>query len=293
MIAIIIASVGAPEMLALQLQGIRQFASAPHQVYIADDSRARAHWSNDSTAGMPAHIRAIARDYGAHYLRITFAHHLLRKLYFRKTIAPLNISPSARNADALQLAMRAVLRDGHRQVAVFDSDLLPFAPLSFSDPTSEHYAPVRFHDQTRMDGDTTIHYPWAGYFYADLNATVDNERLLWDLDIAGNTRLDTAGAARHWLAANDGQSATAVMVGGGTWSMASHHGLLPREFDEALAIDRDPETGMQFCDVLDGTLLHLRAGSNWMKQDPSAHQRRRSAFLSAYKDLLDSAVNIT
>ncbi len=291
MIAIIIASVGAPEMLALQLQGIRQFVSAPHQVYIVDDSRARAHWSNDSTTGMPARLRAVAREHGARYLRITFAHHALRKMYFPKTVAPLNVSPSARNADALHCGMRSALKDGHRRLAIFDSDLLPFAPWLFCNPSAEGYAPVRFLDQTRLDGQAAIHYPWAGYFYADLDATVENERLLWDLDIAGTTRLDTAGAARYWLAANEACSATAEMVGSGTWSIDSHPGLLPREFYEALAIDRDPETGMQFCDVLDGTLLHLRSGSNWMKQDPSAHQRRRSAFLNAYKRLLDSAVS--
>lgn len=282
---IVIATTGFPDLLDMQIRAVRRFVSPEARVVVVDDSRSWPHSSNGQRFSVSWAVKRVCRAQDATYLRMPFLKHLRRRTLFPQTAFPRDLhSPSARNAASVQYGLLEAQRLGFGELLVLDSDMLPFRQfrkVSDLDPWK-----VRYVAQERASAHRVFSYAWIGFFYAVMEACDQTQPLWWDIDSVDGVRLDTGGASRHWLALNSGKAIAVRVLSSGHWQASEAPCEIPPALMSFLDHDRDPATGMQYCEIVDDSFLHLRGGSNWMGQPLEEQARRRERLLSAFEEIL-------
>jgi hypothetical protein len=196
-VTVVVASVGLPQLLDLQLRAIQAFLSPSAHVVVADDSRRRPHYTNQGVWNMPKLLERVCEENGAEYRRVPQLRHLARRQQFPATTHPWGAGPSLRTADSLQFAWSNLGTTSQSALVVLDSDMIPIKPASATSFLAG--AGIAFLPQSRPTSQGPVEYPWPGILVVDRSSVPDWTTMSWDCATVGGVALDTGGALWPWL----------------------------------------------------------------------------------------------
>ncbi len=275
---------GAPELLRVQLRAIARFLPAGTGVTVVDDSRRRAHFSNGGEPRLARRLRALAAEAGARYVRFPQHRHFHRRSLFGGSAWGVSRDASLRTADAIQFGLTELALQPEDSLALLDADLVPIGP--FQPAAYFARAPAWLLPQSRETPLGVVRYPWNGLFLSRAALIVGARDFRWDCDTVAGVRLDTGGAARHWLARNAPATGALTGLHSGQWLWSTDAPQLPAALHEFLAFDAAANAGRQFAELFEGTFLHLRAGGNWLAEKRQVFAARLSRFTQGLERLL-------
>lgn len=285
-LTVVVASAGLPQLLYLQVRAIRAFLSPSARVLVVDDSRSRRHYSNQGTWNTPREIKRVCKLTGSEYRRVPQILHLARRRQFPATTHPWGAGPSLRTADSLQFAWSFLEISEESPLVVLDSDMLPIQPASASQYLAG--SSVAFLPQTRTTPEGPVEYPWPGILVVDRRAVSDWKTMSWDCATVDGVALDTGGALSTWLKSHRGNARHVTGLHSNMWSWAADTPDIDNNLHTFLDLDAELNQGRQFCELFEGSLLHLRASSNWMKERRGTFKERIAAFFSGMESLLEA-----
>lgn len=281
---IVIATAGLPELLDVQIRAIRAYVSGRPQILVVDDSRRWPHYSNQGQWNTPSRIEQICELHGAQYCRVPQRVHVYRRLQFPNTHRTWGAGPSLRTADSLQFAWSKLRESPQTLIMILDSDMVPIQRISLEELLNGHS--VAYLPQSRSSAKGEVTYPWPGFFIVNTHLSHDWQGMVWDCASANGVSLDTGGALWEWLQVHQATSRRVKGLHSDHWEWRQDAPWLDRSLWPFLEYDARSNGGKQFCELFEGSLLHLRAGSNWMRQEPHKFTQRSELFISSLRELL-------
>jgi hypothetical protein len=244
-----------PEYIELQLIGLRRHLRVPFEFIVFNDGKDWADSTNFGDAAMRSKIEAICRRLGVRCIPIENGEHRHK------------VNPSYRHTDTLRVVMDYIrgagTGGGRGRYWMLDSDMFLVRDIDVDSYFSEGAAVVL---QTRE----SKRYAWPNLWWIDVGV-VDISRLCWDLA----PHCDTGGASAAWLAGLK-KVRWISHLPSCTWDRAALAGIEDGLFDsrgllEFLEGDVRNQGGRFWAEIYEGSILHLRAGSNWNGEGAAVH----------------------
>ena len=267
----VILTVTGPLVLpSTELQAIASFFLECTQATVIDDSRRRSHFSNSGGAHAPSRLRSIADDLGADYIHLPQHLRFHHRELFVGSRRRLARDASHRAADAIQVGFRQATIGSDGIVAIVDAGMIPIAP--FEPETCLAQEPFWHLPHTSDTPEGPILYRWNDIFFVRGDPINWQEDFAWDWDVVAGVDLYTGGAitGRH----------------SGSWFWRQDAPDFAHHLQSFLDFDAETDLGMQACESLLETFLHLWAGGNGHPGMRAQVDRRRPEFTEGLQALV-------
>jgi hypothetical protein len=256
-----------PDYIRLQLRGFQRWLHVPFEFIVFNDAKSWPDQTNFGDAGMRGRIEETCRELGIRCIAVENGHHRYEQ------------SASKRHTDTLRAVMEFVRREPGRYWMI-DSDMFLVDDMGSEDVEAALAGAGSYVRQIRRtdQGGQEIEYCWPNLWWVD-TALTNTEGLSWDLA----PFCDTGGASAPWLTKHKEAVHWIKHLQSCTWTAKQLPPRLVwlRAFLEA---DTDRNRDGQFwCEIYDGNILHLRAGSNWNGEGAAVH----TALLERCKQLMN------
>jgi hypothetical protein len=248
-----------PEYIELQLISLHRHLRTPFEFIVFNDGKDWADSTNFGDATMRSKIETMCHRLGIRCIPVENGEHRHK------------VNPSYRHTDTLRVVMDFIRRNGTSAGArywMLDSDMFLIKDIDVDSYFSEGAAVVL---QTREGGSgTQKRYAWPNLWWIDVGE-VDISRLCWDLA----PHCDTGGASASWLAGLK-KVRWISHLPSCTWDRAALAGIEGGLFNsrgllEFLEGDVRNQGSRFWSELYEGSILHLRAGSNWNGEGAAVH----------------------
>ena len=250
-VCVLVCACNNPEYIRMQHVSLRKHLGVPFQMVVFNDAKAWPDSTNFGDTGMRERISATCRELGVECVEVANDHHRYID------------SASHRHTDTLRIVMRYVAEKGAGRYWMLDSDMFLVGDFAI-----EGYFPLSLVRQVRGEKE----YAWPNLWMIDTRS-VDVSQLSWDLAEG----CDTGGASAPWLQKRRGQVRWISHLPSCQWgpeqmtdaakTVSNKAGF--RTFLEGDVRNRE---GRFWSELYEGTILHIRAGSNWNGEGRAVHE---------------------
>ena len=291
---IVVAAATSGALLEAQARLLRKYVAEPFDLLVVNDASPQEHFSNNWRRGVSAEIRTAAHRVGARHIRCPRLFH-----YYRERIFPdvpdrfsrFN-NANTRCADAVQLGVSYLLREGDGPILLMDADMVPFKAFSSSEFLAG--APIWGVPQTR---ENAVQYLWNGIILFDPGQM--NEMSLFSLDCGeiDGQPVDVGGMLYRILRRNKvGYFETQPAANPDCYPSlirtvpdpVREFMLWDRSVAQGLRVHRDDESEhilesarFRMSEVIIDTFFHLGSGANWEVREAEQARQRLDKFIEA------------
>jgi len=172
--------------------------------------------------------------------------------------------PSIRHSNSVNFITKFMISNPDTYL-MLDSDMFFIDYFDINEFSNYYFC---FVDQFRVLNKIKVNYPWANFFYININNIPNKELIDWSV----SDGLDTGGSCALWLSKLDNDKILKIEVlQSNLWNSEQLPNNINKNIKLFLDNDLRNTNNSYFAEIYHNKILHYRAGSNWMNNSYELH----------------------